>query len=47
MDFDTLVLFSWTGSSRENRFKAVERKCSYKQLNNIVKAIKSEFKKLK
>ena len=47
MDFDTLVLFSWTGSSRENRFKAVERKCSYRQLNNIVKALKSELKNSK
>ena len=39
MDKQVMVLFSWTGSSRENRFKAVEKKWSYCQQHNIVKSI--------
>ena len=39
MDNEVMVLFSWTGSSRENRFKAVEKKWSYRQQHNIVKSI--------
>ena len=33
----------WTGSSRENQYKAVEKNPSYRQQHSLVKAIKGYF----
>ena len=44
IDNDVLVTFSWTGSSKVNRFKAVERKGSFKHQSYIIKAIRGLFK---